>query len=183
MEYLFGIHGVVLALTLARLLTFVGKQIEKRRQLTFSIPHALWSLLLLLLIVDAWWGISQHWVSSEQVTFLRMTFLLGTPICLFLMVSVLTPTVSDTEPLNVKKIFTVERVPLYLLGCFALVWESGVVVFVVNATKSIEHELRLVALVPLLISIFYSSPKIQEWLDMGLVILMLILFFLFLALV
>jgi hypothetical protein len=83
-SYVSIVPSIIIALGMTRLLTGVGKILEKRGKIHTYWVHELWSLNVFLFMVLNWW-ILIRWESEQTWTFPLFLFLLLTPIVSFLL--------------------------------------------------------------------------------------------------
>ena len=93
-EFLSVFISIVLALGVSDILSSWGQQVRFRHQVRHYWLHTIWGLLLLLLMIQAWWGLWRlrdrtDWLFTDNLL-LILPFLL-----LAFLAYVFTPTISD----------------------------------------------------------------------------------------
>lgn len=89
-SYLAYLTSVVLALSITRILTGVGKLLQVRGNVRLYWVHLLWALNLFLYAVLIWW-IQYRWQTQAQWTFFLFLFVLLAPTVAFLEAMLLFP--------------------------------------------------------------------------------------------
>lgn len=95
-EFLAVIISIVLAFGISDILSSWGEQIRLRREIRAYHLHFAWSVLLLLAMIAAWWGL---WVlrSRPEWTFPAYVMLVVPYLTLALIAYVLTPALTEGE--------------------------------------------------------------------------------------
>jgi hypothetical protein len=102
-SYISIVPSIIIALGITRLLTGIGKILEKRDKVQNYWVHLLWSLNVFLFMALNWW-VMFRWQSQSTWSFPLFLFLLITPIVSFLLTVILFPEPFD-EPMNFQKHF------------------------------------------------------------------------------
>lgn len=89
-SYISIVPSIIIALGLTRLLTGIGKIVERRDKIHNYWVHILWSFNLFLYMVLNWWVLFR-WAPQEDWSFPLFLFLLFTPTLCFLLSVVLFP--------------------------------------------------------------------------------------------
>lgn len=89
-SYISIIPSIIIALGITRLLTGVGRILERRGKVQNYWVHMLWALNLFVFMVLTWW-IMIRWEPQLQWSFPLFMFLLLTPTITFLMSVILFP--------------------------------------------------------------------------------------------
>ena len=114
--------GVIIGLGVARIVMSVSQYIQQRERVRFSAVHALWSGLLFVLFLGAWWilwGLSH--AQAERWSFFAMIYLVVGPALIYLPSILLLPEVPEEGSLDLGA----------LLDGFARTMLLSVVAFVV----------------------------------------------------
>lgn len=82
-SYLAFMTSVVLALSITRILTGVGRLLQLRREIRIYWVHLVWSLNLFIFATLIWW-IQYRWQTQAQWTFFLFLFVLTSPALAFL---------------------------------------------------------------------------------------------------
>ena len=123
-EFLSVFISIVLALGVSGILSSWGQEIRFRKDVRHYWLHAVWGVLLLLVMVQAWWGLWRlrertDWLFSDNL-FLILPFLL-----LALMAYVFTPTIRDGKG-DVRQYYYDNAPWIFGIGC------SYVVAVIIN---------------------------------------------------
>jgi hypothetical protein len=102
-SYISIVPSIIIALGLTRILTGIGKILERRDKVQNYWVHILWAFNLFLYMVLNWW-ILFRWDSWSTWSFPLLMFLLLTPIVTFLQAVILFPDPFD-EKMDFKKHF------------------------------------------------------------------------------
>jgi hypothetical protein len=102
-SYISIVPSIIIALGLARLLTGIGKILERRDKVQNYWVHILWAFNLFLYMVLNWW-VLYRWNLQSTWSFPLLLFLLFTPIVTFLQSVVLFPDPFD-DKMDFKKHF------------------------------------------------------------------------------
>lgn len=89
-SYISIVPSIIIALGITRLLTGIGKILERRKQVKTYWVHMLWSLNLLLWMSLNWWVLFR-WNAQTDWNFFLFAFLLLTPTVSFLLAVILFP--------------------------------------------------------------------------------------------
>ncbi len=87
-SYLSIVTSIVIALGITRILTGVGKLLERRASVKLYWVHLFWALNVFLFLVLQWW-ILFRWQSEQNWNFFLFLFLLLSPTVAFLMTVIL----------------------------------------------------------------------------------------------
>jgi hypothetical protein len=102
-SYISIVPSIIIALGLTRLLTGIGKILERRDQVQNYWVHIMWALNLFLYMVLNWW-VLYRWNIQSTWSFPLFIFLLLTPIVTFLQSVILFPDHFE-EKIDFKKHF------------------------------------------------------------------------------
>jgi hypothetical protein len=95
--YLSVIISVILGLSIAQLLQGIGQIINARDRVRIYWPALAWTVLLLLIDVQAWWAMFGY-RNRHQWTFVQFTIVLFEAIMLYLLAAIVLPNIpSDGE--------------------------------------------------------------------------------------
>ncbi len=89
-SYVIIVPSIIIALGLTRLLTGIGKIVERRDKVHTYWVHILWAFNLFLFMILNWW-ILFRWAPQQEWNFSLFMFLLLTPTVCFLLSVVLFP--------------------------------------------------------------------------------------------
>ena len=93
-SYVSIVPSIIIALGITRLLTGIGRIVERRSQVKVYWVHILWSINLFLYMVLNWWVLFR-WAPQQDWSFPLFIFLLLTPTVCFLLSVVLFPDLFD----------------------------------------------------------------------------------------
>ena len=102
-SYISIVPSIIIALGITRILTGIGKILERRDKVQNYWVHILWALNLFLYMVLNWWVLFR-WEPWSSWSFPLLIFLLLTPIVTFLQSVILFPDPFD-EKMDFKKHF------------------------------------------------------------------------------
>ena len=89
-EYLSVLVSVILGLGITHLLAGASKMVHHRDTMRLYLPHIVWTVNLLLLILAIWWGMF-WWSTLHDWFFFQFLFIVTYAICLFLSAGMLYP--------------------------------------------------------------------------------------------
>ncbi len=117
-EYLGVLISVIMGLGITHLATGASKLIQNRETVRFYIPHALWTINVLVYILLVWWGMfwwSNHtdWYAYEYL------FITAYAIVLFLLAALLYPW-DLRHDIDVRKYFFANR--RWFFGTLFVAW-------------------------------------------------------------
>lgn len=87
--------GIILGMAIARVVGFFGSVILNKHYAKVSFSHGIWLVGLLLLIVQSWWAMQTDWDFNRVDSLFKITFLLVSPILLYLASAILCPDMSN----------------------------------------------------------------------------------------
>ena len=117
-EYLGVLISVIMGLGITHLATGATKLIQHRDQVRFYLPHALWTVNILVLILLTWWGMF-WWSSHEQWFAYEYLFITLYAVVLFFLAAMLYPWDMDRD-IDVETYFFRNR--LWFFGTMLLAW-------------------------------------------------------------
>ena len=117
-EYIGVLVSVIMGLGITHLATGATKLIQHRDEVRFYLPHALWTVNVLVYILLIWWGMfwwsgHENWVAYEYL------FISLYAIVLFFLAAMLYPWDMDRD-INVRDYFFRNRV--WFFGGMFLAW-------------------------------------------------------------
>jgi uncharacterized membrane protein len=127
-EFLSVFVSIVLAFGVSDILSSWGEQIRMRKQIRHYWLHVVWTILALLLLIQAWWGLSQlqdrtDWLFTDNLILIFPNLILA------LIAFVLTPSVKDGDA-DIKRYYYDNSPWIFGLGAAYIV---GVVINTKNA--------------------------------------------------
>ena len=144
-EYLSVLVSIVIALGIAEVTISWGRIVQIRTRVSFSWLHGFWSVFLLLLMIQFWWGF-WNFRNVEVWSFGALLAVVVLVITLVFCALLLVPRLSGSERLDLLELFLSNVRPFFLLGAFLIV-QLAVVDVVVAGTPLVhpENAIRLVA--------------------------------------
>jgi hypothetical protein len=106
-SYISIVPSIIIALGITRLLSGIGKMVEKRSQVKTYWVHTLWTLNIFLFMSLNWW-ILFRWQAQQDWNFFLFLFLVLTPTVSFLLTVILFPD-PFKEPMDFKICFYENR--------------------------------------------------------------------------
>ena len=119
-EYLSVLVSIILALGMSEVMICWARIIQRRDQVQFSLLHAFWSVFVVFMIIQFWWG---FW-NGRNVENWSLLGLLGVVIqCTIMVVNaiLLTPDRSFKDEVNLEQIYFDNAKPFFLLASIMLV--------------------------------------------------------------
>jgi hypothetical protein len=117
-EYLGVLTSVIMGLGITHLATGATKLIQNRDKVTFYLPHALWTVNILVQILLIWWGMF-WWSNHTEWYAYQYLFITGYAIVLYFLASMLYPWDMEKD-INVREYFLQNKVWFY--GAFIVAW-------------------------------------------------------------
>jgi hypothetical protein len=114
-SYISIVPSIIIALGITRLLTGIGKILEKRSQVKTYWVHLLWTLNIFLFMCLNWW-ILFRWQAQEGWNFFLFLFLVLTPTVSFLLTVILFPEPFKEQLFNFKETFYENRRSFFALA-------------------------------------------------------------------
>ena len=124
-EYLSVLISIVIALGISEMASSWGRLLRHRARVRHYWVHALWSLLITLMMVEFWWGFWQYRVIVDW-SFLGLVAILAEALVMVLAALVLTPTDPIVEPLDLRVYYYENARVFFVLG-LALIAQLAVV--------------------------------------------------------
>jgi hypothetical protein len=116
-EFLYVLISAVLALALANMCVSWGELLQRRSTVRFYWVHVAWTVLILFIVMQNWWGFFQYRTIDEWSFFAAVT-LIGNIVLLALTVAVITPARKVEGTLDLQEFFF-EISPVFF-SCSAL---------------------------------------------------------------
>lgn len=117
-EYIGVLISVIMGLGITHLATGATKLIQHRDKVRFCLPHALWTVNVLIYILLIWWGM--FWWSGHENWFVyEYLFITLYAIVLFFLASMLYPWDMDKD-IDVRAYFFRNR--LWFFGALFVAW-------------------------------------------------------------
>ncbi len=132
-SYISIVPSIVIALGITRLLTGIGRILEKRKKVHTYWVHLLWSLNVFLFMGLNWW-VMFRWEPQPTWTFPLFMFLLLTPTVSFLLTVILFPDPFEEPIMNFKENFYEDH-----RWFFALAAMLPLLDFVDTVLKGVPH--------------------------------------------
>ena len=176
-EYLSVLVSIVIALGITEVTISWGRALQLRHRLTFSWLHLFWTLFMLFLMVQFWWGF-WNFRLIETWSLAALLSVLVEAITLVLAALLLAPRAAETGPLDLDELFFTNSGIFFLLGA-ALILQLAVVDTLVagKPVVSFENAFRLPGICVALFAARSQNPRVH----IGLALLALFLLAGFLA--
>jgi hypothetical protein len=114
--------SIVLGLGLSELLLTFYRLVQGRRRVTWDALPLAWALLILIAVVNFWWGIRAIMAAGGGWTTGEFMLAMLSPIFIFLACAAALPSVEPGEPLDMKAAYGQERTAFLL---FFLAYQGG----------------------------------------------------------
>lgn len=133
-EYIGVLVSVIMGLGITHLATGATKLIQHRDKVRFYVPHAIWTVNILIYILIIWWGMfrwseHQNWFAYEYL------FITLYAIVLFFLASMLYPWDMDKN-IDVEKFFSRHR--RWFFGALFLAWCLDIPETVIKSTADLR---------------------------------------------
>lgn len=128
-EYVTVLSSIVIAFALSEILAGWGQLIRARHRVRVYWLHVAWMLILLLVLIQVWWG---TWVyrDIEFEGFGALLLLLASPLTTVLAVFVFTPDLSERDFVDLRTHYYDNRVWFFPLAALVLLELIAVDAFV-----------------------------------------------------
>lgn len=124
-EYLSVLVSIVIALGISELAISWGRALQLRHRLSFSWLHLFWTLFIVFLMVQFWWGF-WNFRFVETWSLAALFGVLIEAITLVLAALLLAPRSVESGPLELNELFFANSRLFFLLGA-ALICQLGIV--------------------------------------------------------
>lgn len=151
-EYLSVLLSIVIGLGLSEVASAWGRMLRGRARIRFYPLHAFWSVFVVLMMIQFWWGFWEYREVGDW-TFLRLMAVVLEALVLVIAALVLTPDEPIAAALDLRQHFYANSKLFFALGG-AVIAQLAIVDFVVgrqpfwhaeNAIRSIGFALAAVA--------------------------------------
>jgi len=122
-SYLSVLLSIILGLAITQILQGYRGLLLARGRVTFYAPTMIWSVLLLMIVAQAWWS-SFGLVKHENWTFLQFCAVLLQMVLLYMMCGLVLPDIPVEEAVDLRAHYYRERRPLF--GAFLLMLVASV---------------------------------------------------------
>jgi hypothetical protein len=176
-RYLMTTVSVIVSLAITTVLRGLGQLIPERVKVKqLYVPHFCYPLLLLVVLVEDWWGMWE-W-RSQKWHFWGFLFALLSPSVLYLVSVVILPDVSSTE-VNLKAYYFEYRPWFFSLGALAIflnICESRI--FPPHKLVSVPNLVRLIVIFFFIVGAVVKNERLHHLLPIIFLVL-LVLFVVF----
>ena len=133
-EYIGVLVSVIMGLGITHLATGATKLIQNRDRVTFYLPHALWTVNILVQILLIWWGMF-WWSNHTDWYAYQYLFITAYAIVLYFLASMLYPWDMEKD-INVREYFLQNKAWFY--GAFFVAWTIDIPETLVKATVDVR---------------------------------------------
>lgn len=133
-EYIGVLISVIMGLGITHLATGATKLIQNRDQVRFYLPHALWTVNILVYILLIWWGL-YWWSSHDNWYAYEYLFITAYSVVLFFLAAMLYPWDMDKD-IDVQAYFFRNR--LWFFGAMLLAWTIDVPETMIKAAAGLR---------------------------------------------
>ena len=140
-EYVSVLISIVLGLGIVELTISWARLLQNRENVQFYWLHGFWSVFMLFLIVQFWWGF-WNFRTLEEWSLTALALLVLETITLVLCVIVITPTRIFAGELNLERFYFENAKPFFLIAALAFAQFGFVDIFLMETP--IFHETTLV---------------------------------------
>ena len=161
-EYVTVLQSIVVAFALSEILSTWGGLVRNRQRVRVYWVHVGWSVLILLGLVQIWWGTWQY-RAIEFTSFASLLLLLAAPLTLAFAVFIFQPTSAGDEPIDLRSQYENNR--RWFFPLLALVLVELCAVDWVVAQQPILHAENLVRLVGILamsVLAVVANPRVHQ---------------------
>ncbi|MEN8161218.1 MAG: hypothetical protein ABFS41_14190 [Myxococcota bacterium] len=142
-EYLSVLVSIVIALGISEVVSTWGRLLRNRARVRFYGLHAFWTLFVVVLMVQMWWGF-WNFRTVESWTFLALLGVVIECIVMVLSALVLLPTVEAREPIDLRQHYFAQCRLFFLLGCLLVLQLTTLDLFVLGQPLfHVENAIRL----------------------------------------
>lgn len=160
-EFLTVIISIVLAFGISDILSNWGKQILLRREISFYGLHLAWTILLILVMIQAWWGL---WLLRDRPewTFPAYVLLITPYLTLALIAYVLTPEFSQGERDIRHYYFDNSRWLFSLVALYLAAWSVFSLTVIGEALSDVTNLMRTAAIVLMIGLAVWRSERLHQ---------------------
>ena len=155
-EYLSVLVSIVIALGISEVTFSWGRLVQSRARITFSALHAFWSVFLLLLMVQFWWGF-WNFRTVEHWSFVSLVAVIAEAVTLVLCALVLSPRLEGGENLDLGQLYFDNSRPFFVLGMLLLLQLAAVDALVLGSP--LVHQENLFRLPGILLTGVAASSR------------------------
>jgi hypothetical protein len=154
--------SIVIALGVSEIISSWGALLKNRFVVRFYWIHTGWTILVLLLLMQFWWGFWNYRL-LENWSFFALAAVVGEAILLVLTGSIITPSRNIDGPLDLR-IFYYDNCPVFFTLGAILIFILGVVNFAVGnqAIIGIENGIRAVGILVALVGAKSRSVMVHS---------------------
>lgn len=133
-EYIGVLVSVIMGLGITHLATGATKLIQHRDEVRFYLPHALWTVNVLIYILLIWWGMF-WWSGHEDWVAYEYLFISLYAIVLFFLAAMLYPWDMDRD-IDVQKYFFRNR--YWFFGAMFVAWSLDIPETLIKASTDLR---------------------------------------------
>ena len=145
-EILYVLISIIVAFAVTDIASSWGALLRRRASVRFYWIHIAWTVLIVLLVIQLWWGMWTYH-DIEDWSFFKMAAIIGETLLLVLTASVITPAKHYNEPIDLQAFFY-EVSPIFFTLSAMLMLALALVNLILaqQALLSIENAVRAIAI-------------------------------------
>ncbi len=160
-EYLSVLVSIVIALGISEMTVSWGRALQQRHQLTFSWLHLFWTLFIVLLMVQFWWGF-WNFRLVEPWSLPALLSVLVEAVTLVLAALLLAPRGAESGPLDLDRLFFANSRLFFILGAALIAQLALVDTFVAGKpVATLENAFRVPGVGVALFAAWSRSLRVQ----------------------
>lgn len=155
--------SIVIGLGLSELLLTFYRLVQARRRVTWDALPMAWALLILIAVVNYWWGIRATVAHASGWTAGEFMLAMISPVFMFLACAAVLPKVDAGKQLDMKAVYAEERTP-FLLFFLAYGMGNWIIDFsgLIPSSSRVVVIYRSVVTVALIIALIARSRR-WDW--------------------
>lgn len=146
-EFISVMLSIVLALGITEVLVCWARLIQHRREVRFSWIHGFWTVFIVILMIQFWWGF-WNFREVENWTFLGLSGVVFETMMVVIAALLLTPGRTFETGLNLEALYFANSRPFFLVGVLMVITLTVVDTTILGlAPLAAENLVRVAALV------------------------------------
>lgn len=118
-EYIIGFHTIVLGLATGRILAVLADVIRYRSSVGHDWVHALWCVLVELMLIGWWYGLWRNFQSVDETTYGDFLVSFSITVSFYLAASLLHADIDEDPGMDLQAYFASVRIPFFLSLAYA----------------------------------------------------------------